>query len=381
MIVSPVLKKILQLCIDHGFSDIHISANSPLISRHDGLLKPIDREDVWDEERVRELADSCLSPDELDTLKEKLSLDVACSLGNVRFRINIFRERGYLAFAIRMLNATIPALADLDLPASLADLTKFKNGLVLFTGPTGSGKSTSLASLIDLINRNRACHILTIEDPIEYLHTNKRSLVRQRELGPDVRGFAVSLREALREDPDVILVGEMRDLDTIRAAVTAAETGHLVFSTLHTSDTIGAMDRILSMYPPIEQDAVRRQLAMILKAVVAQTLLPRRDGGRVAAVEILRVTSGVSNLIRTAQFQQINSALETGVSHGMQSFDMHLAKLAARRLVEDEVARGRANNIDFFEQCLINARNPLAPKSDARQAQQTSALQSRYNRS
>jgi len=329
MIVSPDIHTILQLCIDHGLSDIHISANSPLISRHDGLLKPIEENDVWDEDRVRELVESCLGIDELKTLQKKLSLDVACSLGIVRFRINIFHERGYLAFAIRMLNATIPALADLDLPPSLADLTKFNSGLVLFTGPTGSGKSTTLASLVDLINQNRACHILTIEDPIEYLHTNKRSLIRQRELGTDVLGFAVSLREALREDPDVILVGEMRDLDTIRAAVTAAETGHLVFSTLHTNDSIGAMDRILSMYPPNEQEAVRRQLAMILKAVVAQTLLPRRDGGRIAAVEILRVTSGVSNLIRTAQFQQINSALETGVSHGMQSFDMHLAKLAA----------------------------------------------------
>ena len=357
MIVSDLLKPLLELCESENLSDLHVSANTALMGRFDGRLKAIQEDSTWTEERMRNTVESCLEQGELKHLREKLSVDVACSLDATRFRINVFHERGYLAMAIRRLNTAIPELMDLDLPMGLADLAKFHHGLVLFTGPTGSGKSTSLAALVNLINKNRACHILTIEDPIEYLHQNKQSLVRQRELGTDVRGFAVSLREALREDPDVILVGEMRDLDTMRAAVTAAETGHLVFSTLHTSDSVGAMDRILSMYPPVEQEAVRRQLGMVLKAVVAQTLLPRLGGGRVAAVEILRCTSAVSNLIRTAQFQQIYSALETGSSYGMQSFDLHLAMLVAQHLVREEVARERASNIDFFEQNLKNFRN------------------------
>ncbi|NQZ59599.1 MAG: PilT/PilU family type 4a pilus ATPase, partial [Lentisphaeraceae bacterium] len=258
---SATLQELLELSINMGISDLHLSVDSPPIGRIDGILTRYEQA-PWSEEHMLKMLDDCLNDEEKQDLRRHKSLDCACSHSGARFRINIYMEKGYPAWAIRRLESKLKTVEELHLPLELLELTSLKDGLVLFTGPTGSGKSTSLATLINHINCNRSCHILTIEDPIEYLHSNKKSLVHQRELGSDVTSFSNSLREALREDPDVILVGEMRDLDTIRAALTAAETGHLVFSTLHCADTVGALDRILAMYPGEEQDSIRRQLGM-----------------------------------------------------------------------------------------------------------------------
>lgn len=348
MIITDELSDLLQKCISLKASDLHLSVNTSPLGRIDGKLTAFDDE-LWTEERMETLIKKSFTDEEKKDYHNNKSLDSACSIGQTRFRINIYRERGYSAWAIRRLEDKLCTVEELDLPTQLLELANLKDGLVLFTGPTGSGKSTSLATLLNYVNENRSCHILTIEDPIEYLHVNKKSLVHQRELGTDVTTFANSLREALREDPDVILVGEMRDLDTIRASLTAAETGHLVFSTLHCADTVGALDRILSMYPAEEQDSIRRQLGMTLKAVVAQRLLPRKSNkGRVAAVEILKINNAVANLIRTAQFNQIYSILETSSAQGMQGFDSALAQLVIDGLLDEDVALSVIRNEKFF---------------------------------
>ncbi len=357
MRLSAPLSQLLQLCIAGGYSDLHVTVGELLTGRAHGELVPASTE-KWTEEKLAALLAETLTAEQAATLRTRFSLDAAVSVGEQRFRINIFGERGYHALAIRRLAREIPAPRDLNLPAEVVSLTEFPHGLVLFTGPTGSGKSTSLAALLDHINQREAVHIITIEDPIEDLHASRRALVHQRELGTDVTGFADALRESLREDPDVILVGEMRDLETMRAALTAAETGHLVFSTLHCGDSVGALDRILAMFPAAEQEAVRRQLGMTLRAIVAQALLPRSDQpGRVPAVEILRCTNAVQNLIRPAQFAQIYSALETGRSHGMRSMDYSLAELVHRRQLSPETAAGHVRNIRLYE----DTRALLAP--------------------
>ncbi|MCH2207565.1 MAG: PilT/PilU family type 4a pilus ATPase [Lentisphaerales bacterium] len=358
MNISEKLMELLEICIEKKVSDLHISVNTEPLGRIHGALTPL-TDLVWNEEQMQALINACLDENEKNEFNTKFSLDTACSVGKTRFRINIYRERGYSAWAIRRLEDKICTVEELDLPAEMLDFAKMKDGLVLFTGPTGSGKSTSLATLLNFINENRSCHILTIEDPIEYLHVNKKSLVHQREIGTDVTTFANSLREALREDPDVILVGEMRDLDTIRAALTAAETGHLVFSTLHCADTVGALDRILSMYPAEEQEAIRRQLAMTLKGVIAQRLLPRRAvKGRVAAVEILKINNAVANLVRTAQFNQIYNILETSSGKGMKGFDTALAKLVYDGLLEESKALTVVRNKALFFDKLALLQTP-----------------------
>jgi twitching motility protein PilT len=349
MHLSTSFQRLLQLCVEQHFSDLHVTVGEPLIGRSNGDLVKAS-EEPWTESNLKTLLEETLNAEQVATLRTRFSLDAAVSLGEQRFRVNIYGERGYHALAIRRLEREIPAPADLHLPPEVVALTEFPHGLVLFTGPTGSGKSTSLAALIDHINSREAVHIITIEDPIEYLHTSRCALVHQRELGTDVIGFAEALRESLREDPDVILVGEMRDLETMRAALTAAETGHLVFSTLHCGDSVGALDRILAMFPAAEQEAVRRQLGMTLRAVVAQALLPRGDKpGRVPAVEILRCTNAVQNLIRTAQFAQIYSTLETGRSNGMRSMDYSLAELVHRRLLAPETAAPLVRNPRLYD--------------------------------
>ena len=352
MIITAFMQSLLDITIQSEVSDLHLSVNSVPIGRIHGKLLPL-TEDILDESSMLALCKESLNEDEYRLLQKNLSLDCAISSGQTRFRINIYFERGYIAWAIRRLESKIKSLDQLFLPTQLLDFTTMKDGLILFTGPTGSGKSTSLATLLNHINENRSCHILTIEDPIEYLHFNKKALVHQRELGTDVKSFSASLREALREDPDVILVGEMRDLDTIRAALTAAETGHLVFSTLHCADTVGALDRILAMYPAEEQESIRRQLAMTLKGVVAQRLVPGINGkGRFAAIEILKINNAVANLIRTAQFAQIFSVLETSRQQGMMSIDSSLSDLVIERKISEEVALSMVRNERFFRENL-----------------------------
>jgi len=361
---SETLRTLLRMSGEQGCSDLHLSAGQPPVGRRHGVLRRLSGTEL-DESAMERLVAENLPPVSLEALSQGRSIDAACGEGGERYRLNFYRERGAPAIAVRRLEPCIPSLEELSLPSEFADLTEFPHGLVLVTGPTGSGKSTTLAALIDHINRRRACHILTIEDPVEYLHESRTALVHQREVGSDTTGFAEALREAMREDPDVILVGEMRDLATARAALTAAETGHLVFSTLHCGDAIGALDRILALYPAEEQDSARRQLAQTLRAVIAQTLMPvlngeEREGraGRRAAVELLLGTPAVENLIRTAQFSQLYNALETGSSHGMISFEQSLAALVRERAVDREIARARVRNPRLFDQ-LTSSHAPV----------------------
>jgi len=334
-------------------SDIHISGNNCVIFRINGKLTPLN-DHILDDHEIEEMVKSVLSDEQWDELQKEKNLDFSYSLeSGIRFRVNIYHERGVSAFAIRRLENKQFSISELGLPPQLENLTTLKDGLVLFTGPTGSGKSTSLAALIHIINQSSSRHILTIEDPVEYVHNNINCLVHQRELGLDVHSFSDALRAALREDPDVILVGEMRDLATIRAAVTAAETGHLVFSTLHTNDTVGVVDRIIASYPAEEQPMVQRQLSSTLRAVVAQRLLPASDdSGRCAAVEVLMANNAVSNLIRTGQSEQIYSVLETSSANGMQSMDSSLAQHVREGRLDEMVARPLVRNKTLFDKLI-----------------------------
>jgi twitching motility protein PilT len=363
MQLTERFKSILHAAENHQCSDLHLSADACLYGRVNGQLKAIDTH-IWSQSEMQTLFDGIATPNMQSEFERNFSVDAACSLEGTRYRINIYRERGFIAFAIRKLNHALKSFDDLKLPTKLLELAQLKYGLVLFTGPTGSGKSTSLAALIDNINRYRACHIITIEDPIEYLHRNQKSLVHQRELGTDVSSFSASLREALREDPDVILVGEMRDLDTIRAAITAAETGHLVFSTLHCGDAVGALDRILAMYPPEEQESIQRQLAMVLQGVVSQTLVAKaNEPGLLPVVEILRNTSAVRNLISSKQFNQIYNVLEFGSKEGMQSVDLVLAEYTHRNVITEETALKNARNKQLFNEKLSALRSQNSLRS------------------
>ena len=359
MSLSERFIAIVGAAVAAGASDLHVSAFAIPSIRLDGELRQLPDQPVWSPEDLSALLQEFLPPNRLEDFHRRRSTDHAFSTStDCRFRLNAYHERGWPALAIRRLENRPHSFEELGLPKQLAELATLRDGLVLFTGPTGSGKSTSLAALLDAINGSRSSHILTIEDPIEYTHSNRRSLVHQRELGADVPSFADALRDALREDPDVILVGEMRDLATIRAALTAAETGHLVFSTLHCSDTVGAIDRITAMYPAEEQASILRQISHCLKAVVAQRLLPKAKGGRAASVEILRFTPAVANLVRTGQLAQIYTVLETGAQQGQLPFDQHLAELVAAGTVNEADARPLAASKLFEERLNHLRRSP-----------------------
>ena len=294
---------------------------------------------------VREVVYSILSNDQRQRLETDWQIDLAYSIpGKARFRVNAYFQRASIGAAFRLIPQSMPALDDLGLPPILEDFTKKPRGFVLVTGPTGSGKSTTLAAMIDLINERRREHIMTIEDPIEFLHRHKNCIVNQRELGADAQSFAAALKAALRQDPDVILVGEMRDLETISTALTAAETGHLVFATLHTQDTAQTVDRIVDVFPPAQQQQVRVQLSVALQGIVTQQLLPTADGmARVCGAEVLVPTPAVRNLIREGKTHQIYSALQTGGSHGMQTMDAALADLVRRDKITRELAEARSS--------------------------------------
>ncbi|MDO4566609.1 MAG: type IV pilus twitching motility protein PilT [Oscillospiraceae bacterium] len=333
-----LLTEIVENARKLGCSDIHLTVGRPCLLRLNGRLleSPLQPEPS----KTRELILSLCSEQQLEELQQGVDLDFAFQTpsGN-RQRLNIFSSLGSLSASIRLLNDYIPTLDELRLPPILKRLADLPRGLVLVTGPTGSGKSTTLASMIDLINTNKRLHILTIEDPVEYLHRDKKSLVHQRELGRDMPSFASALRSALREDPDVILVGEMRDYETISAAVTAAETGHLVFSTLHTTGASQTIDRIVDACPPEAQHQMRSQLSTVLKGVVTQALLPTADGnGRIAATEILVGTDAVLNLIRESKTFQLPSIMQSGASVGMHTFDNCLTQLARSGAINRETA-------------------------------------------
>ena len=337
--------EILLEVVGRRASDLHLTAGAPPTLRERGALVAINGYGPLPPDDTREFIYSLLSTEQRRRLETDLQLDFAYLVpGKARFRVNAFFQRGALAAAFRLIPHQMVAIDDLGLPAIVHTLTRRPRGLVLVTGPTGSGKTTSLAAMIDEINSTRAEHIITIEDPIEFLHTHKKSLINQRELGSDAQSFGAALRAALREDPDVILVGEMRDLETIATALTAAETGHLVFATLHTQDASQTIDRVIDVFPPEQQNQIRVQLSVTLQGIMSQTLLPTADGsGRCVAVEILIPTPGVRNLIREAKAHQIPSAIQTGASVGMQSMDSSLATLVRAGQITKELAHARSS--------------------------------------
>ncbi|MBT6842871.1 MAG: type IV pilus twitching motility protein PilT [Cyanobacteria bacterium] len=348
-----MIKKFLQLVLDTGASDLHISAGEPPMLRINGVLQRTDFA-IFDKEQVKKVCYSFLTEKQAKTLDETNELDLSHGIdGMGRFRINVYKDRLGYAAAFRIITENIPSLEQLGLPATTKDVAKLPRGLVLVTGPTGSGKSTTLAAIMDWINTHRAEHILTIEDPIEFVHKSKKSLINQREVGADTYSFSAALKSALREDPDVILIGEMRDLETISLAVTAAETGHLVFGTLHTSSAATTIDRLVDVFPHEQQAQIRIQLSGSLKAVLSQTLLPKKDGsGRCMAMEIMTVTPAISNLIREGKTSQIYSAIQTGRKEGMQTLESSLADLYKQGLVRIEDIIAKSSKADELRNLL-----------------------------
>ena len=340
---AATFDKYLAYLWDHEGSDLLLTAGAPPLARIDGAIGPIPDTDPLDGETIEKLTTSVLPPEHQERFRTGKEVDFSFSWeGKARFRANAFHQRRTVALAVRLIPFAIPSFEELGLPAITEKLVGLQQGLVLVTGPTGAGKSTTLAAMLDWINEHRQCHILTIEDPIEYIHSHKRSAVNQREVGDDTDSFERALRSALREDPDVLLVGEMRDLESIQIALTIAETGHLVFATLHTNDTAQALDRIVDVFPGDRQDQIRVQLANTLAAVVHQRLLPMKDGGRVAAFEVLVANHAIRNLVREGKSRQIRNMLVAGRNDGMQTLEMSLNDLIARDLVEYEVALGHA---------------------------------------
>jgi twitching motility protein PilT len=324
---NSIFQSLLNEVVSHNASDLHLSVNCKPVIRLHGELVEMKSYTTLSSNDLNTIVDLVLNKKQRDVLETKFSYDIGyTSEQGERYRINIYYERGGLAFAIRWLNGEMQSFEELNLPSQLAELARLKDGLVLMTGATGSGKTTALASVLNQINEYRQCHILTIEDPIEFIHENKMAVVHQREVGVDVSSFADAMRSALREDPDVVLVGEMRDLETMRAALMVAETGHLVFSTLHTNDAVGVIDRMIGAFPGEEQNNVRQQLSMVLRAVVTQTLIKNIDNnGRVPINEILWVNHAVSHLIREHKPEQIRSVMETGKEYGNQTLEQSIA--------------------------------------------------------
>jgi len=340
------LTKYLNMMAEKKASDIHITADSPVKIRIDELLVPAD-DKVLKPEDCRELAYGLLSDEQIRTFESDLELDMAFGIkGLARFRVNIFKQRGSVAAAIRMIPNKIWSFEECGLPVNVAlSMCRMPKGLVLLTGATGSGKSTSLASMVDWINNNRECHIITVEDPIEFIHENKKATVNQRELGRDTRSFANSLKHVLRQDPDVILIGELRDLETIEAALTIAETGHLVFSTLHTSDCVQTMNRIIDVFPAHQQQQIRTQLSFVLLGVLSQQLIPKTKGsGRVLATEVMIVTPAIKSLIRESKVHQIYSVIQTSQKEGMKTMNQSLYELYQKSLITYEEALDRSSD-------------------------------------
>jgi twitching motility protein PilT len=341
-------------------SDLHITAGAPPMVRIRGRLVPMEGYPVLTPADTREVVYSILSNAQRQRLETEWQLDFAYQIpGRARFRVNAYFQRAALGAAFRLIPFEVAPLESLGLPPSVADFADRARGLVLVTGPTGSGKSTTLASLIDIINSTREEHIMTIEDPIEFLHAHKKCIVNQRELGSDATSFGNALKAALRQDPDVILVGEMRDIETISTAVTAAETGHLVFATLHTQDTPQTIDRIIDVFPSAQQGQIRSQLSVALQGIMTQMLLPTADGsGRCVAAEVLVPTPAVRNLIRESKSHQIYSVLQTGGSHGMQTMDASLAQLVRAGKVTRKLAESRAHSPEELRRLVGSGMAP-----------------------
>jgi twitching motility protein PilT len=338
------MSELLQLAVDEGASDIHLAVGSPPILRIHGSLNAIDAPVLVPDDTER-LMKAITSPDHQQRVREQGGTDFGFGFGDkARFRVSVFKQKGNVGIVLRLIPSKLLSLEDIGLPSQVKELLFRPRGLILVTGPTGSGKSTTLASMLDVVNRERDCHIITIEDPIEYFHNHKKSLVTQRELGVDVPSFKEALKRALRQDPDVILVGEMRDLETMEAAITAAETGHLVFATLHTTGAARTVDRIVDAFPTNQQDQIRTQLSVGIVAVISQLLLVRGDKpGRIAAFEVMISTSSIQALIRDNKTYRITSDIQTGAKYGMITLDAHLMALyqAGRIQYEDLITKSQ----------------------------------------
>ena len=321
-------------------TDLHLSVGAPPLVRRDGVLAPVVGEPAFDAFGLEAMIASLLGPETSAQFDRQKEFDFAFDYGDDRFRGNVFRQRGTVSLALRRIPNYIPSFDELGLPDIVSDLVQLPQGLVLVTGPTGSGKSTTLASMLDWINANRRVHIITIEDPIEYMHYHKKSAINQREIGPDADDFYSGLRSALREDPDVLLVGEMRDPESIGVAMSIAETGHLVFATLHTNDTAQALDRIIDVFPADRRDQIQVQLSSTLQAVIYQRLIPRTHGGLVAAFEVLKTNHAVRNLVREGKTQQLRNVVSTSSGEGMQTLETALTGLVADGIVDYDVALG-----------------------------------------
>jgi len=352
---------LLEQMVELGASDLHITVGSPPAYRVRGHIVRAEGYEPFDAEETRSTLYRILSSEQQKHFELNRQLDFAYSMpGVARFRVNVYFQREAVGAAFRLIPQEIKTMEELGLPAVLHTLAQAPRGLVLVTGPTGSGKSTTLAAIIDEINRTRSEHILTVEDPIEFVHRHKKCIVNQREIGPDALSFADALKAALRQDPDVILVGEMRDLETISTALTAAETGHLVFGTLHTQSAPSTIDRIVDVFPPAQQEQVRIMIANSLQSVVTQALLPTADGqGRIAALEILLPDDAVRNLIRQAKIEQVYSVMQTNTSKGMQTMEQALADLALRRVVNIEDAISRSSRPDQLIGILERSGMPV----------------------
>jgi twitching motility protein PilT len=350
---SPKIELLLEEVVKRKASDLHLQVGLRPILRVDGSLTPIQGAQVLDEEAVETLVFTLLDEDQKQILLRDKEFDFSFAFGDLgRFRVNAFHERGNLAAALRLIPSNIPTIEQLGMPPVLNKFTDYPRGLVLVTGPTGSGKSTTLAALINKINTEHAKHIITVEDPIEYTHKSQRSVIVQREIHYDTFSFSTALRSALREDPDVVLIGEMRDLETIAAAITIAETGHLVLATLHTNSASQSVDRMIDVFPPHQQPQVRSQLGNILMAICSQRLIPALGGGRVAAAEILVATPAVRNIVREGKNYQLEAVIQTGADHGMQSMDHTLINLIHAGTISYDEARNFAVDIEELDRLM-----------------------------
>jgi twitching motility protein PilT len=347
-----LLDAALSEVVEIGGSDLHVAAGRAPSVRLSGALQTLTSVGIWDADDVQRILAAAMTPAQKAKFEEELELDFAYTLSAAsRFRVNVYKQRDAWGAAFRLIPTEIKTLSQLGIPAAVAEFSDLPRGLVLVTGPTGSGKSTTLAALIDRANETRADHIMTVEDPIEFVHTSKRALVNQREVGADTQSFGQALKHVLRQDPDIILLGELRDLESISVALTAAETGHLVFATLHTSDAAQSIDRIIDVFPSHQQQQVRMQLSLVLQGVVCQTLVPKANGrGRAVAVEVLKITPAVANLIRAAKTSQIITAMQTGSSMGMQTMDQHLAALVSEGTITMDEAEGKAHDLETVRQ-------------------------------
>jgi twitching motility protein PilT len=355
--VQIPVAELLDVVLDRGASDLHLTVGAPPTVRLHGDLERLTEYPIMTPRALQGMIYAILPQKMRERLEQELELDMSYALpGRARFRVNVYFQRDSLGAAFRLIPYEIKTVEDLQLPSVVGDLARFPRGFVVVTGPTGSGKSTTLAGMVDIVNRERAAHIMTVEDPIEFLHKHERCIVNQREVGADTHSFSQALKHVLRQDPDVILVGEMRDLETIATAITAAETGHLVFATLHTQDAPQTIDRIIDVFPPHQQQQVRVQLATTLQGVVTQQLLQTADGlGRVVAVEVLICTPAVRNLIREGKVHQIYSIMQAGGRFGMQTMDQSLANLVKAGQITQQLAYERCHDAEELNRLIGGA--------------------------